>query len=157
MKYIPLTKGYWATVDDDDYERVNKLKWREQNGYAIHSKQVKGWRTIVAMHRFVLNVEKDVEAVDHINGNRLDNRKCNLRCATQAENLRNHHTWSNATGYKGVYLTRGSKSHPFVARIKAGGKSIYLGRFASEAKAAKAYNKAALKYHGEFASLNPII
>lgn len=90
---------------------------------------------------------------DHINGNQLDNRRSNLRIATKQENGRNSRKKRSGTRtrYKGVGIARGGK---FVARIKADREQIRLGRFDTEEEAARAYDAAARRYHGEFARLN---
>lgn len=161
MKNIPLSKGKFAIVDNEDYERLVAFgKWCiSVNGYAVKTFAItkpdgKKSSMTVRMHRIVINAENGIE-VDHINGNCLDNRKCNLRLCTRAENSRNvkRHK-NNKNGLKGVRLHRGTKK--WEARIQAGGKGIYLGLFTCRIEAAKAYNEAAVKYHGEFARLNKI-
>jgi hypothetical protein len=101
------------------------------------------------LHRFIMDCPDDM-VVDHINHNTLDNRKCNLRVCTQSENLRNQIGTNKY--YKGVYKS----GNMFNARIKLNGKNVNLGLFDSEVDAAKAYNQAALEYHGEFALLNEV-
>jgi hypothetical protein len=105
------------------------------------------------MHRQILNAP-DSLIVDHINGNGLDNRKANIRTATYTQNScnrkkANKDTWSQ---YKGV--TFNAKRKKWKARIQVHGRKIYLGSFNAETNAAKAYDKAAKKYHKEFAALN---
>jgi hypothetical protein len=88
--------------------------------------------------------------IDHINGDRTDNRFCNLRNATRAENARNTKLYNtNKSGYKGVCF-RPSKQK-FAAHAWANGRQIYLGLFATAEDAAAAYANFALKHHGEFA------
>jgi hypothetical protein len=91
--------------------------------------------------------------IDHINHNGLDNRKANLRLATPAQNSRNRRPVGRGSSqYKGVSYRK--TDGVFIADIRAGRKRIYLGCFKREIEAAKAYDTAAKKYHGEFASLN---
>lgn len=91
--------------------------------------------------------------VDHINGNRSDNRIVNLRLASNSENLRNRRKpRNNSSGHKGVSWI--SRYQIWQATIKFDGKNKYLGRFATREEAAEAYGKAALRYHGEFANLD---
>ncbi len=93
--------------------------------------------------------------VDHINGNRLDNRKCNLRLATRSQNLQNSRKRTGCSSrFKGVNWLGQNKR--WRARIKVFGKEIALGCFISELEAAEAYNKAAKEHFGDFAKLNEI-
>lgn len=161
MKQIPLTKGKFAIVDDDDYDRLMGIgKWRvDAYGYAVKTKRYRKengkWsNTNIIMHRLIANA-KSGQFVDHINLNKLDNRKSNLRLCSRTENNRNIGLPKNNTsGYKGVtfFRLRGK----FMAQITVNRKNIYLGYFEDPKDAAKAYNEAALKYYGEFANLNQI-
>jgi hypothetical protein len=102
------------------------------------------------MHRFILDPPEDRE-VDHINHNRLDNQKFNLRVCTKEENQYNAVLRKdNKSGYKGVYL----KGDKWYTSIVYAGKQIYLGRFLTAKEGALAYNEAAKKYYGNFAKLN---
>jgi hypothetical protein len=93
------------------------------------------------------------DLIDHINGNRADNRICNLRLATAQENSRNRKRPSNNTsGHKGVSWI--GHYQGWQATIKFDGKNKFLGRFPTAEEAADAYNKAALQHHGEFAKLD---
>ena len=106
------------------------------------------------MHRQILKVPDDM-FVDHINRNSLDNRKANLRPATPSQNVRNRAKNTNRTytsKYKGVTWNRCIK--PWRAHIHFNHKLISLGSFDDEIRAAKAYDRAARRYHGEFAVLN---
>ena len=98
MKEIPLTQGAVAYVDDEDYERINAKNWSinpQGAGYAVR----KGVRNLgeprtVEMHREILSAPRGT-IIDHINGNSLDNRKCNLRfCDTQKKRLQSEETTS---------------------------------------------------------------
>ena len=106
------------------------------------------------LHRLVIDAKKG-EYVDHINGDTLDNRRCNLRICTNSENLRNSKTRiDNTSGYKGVSYKKERKK--YIAYININKKRIFLGYYNSKIDAAKAYNIGAKKYHGEFARLNKI-
>jgi hypothetical protein len=159
MKRIPLTRGKFALVDDDDYEDLSRFKWctlvDDGRAYACRQERQKdGRQKKVFMHRQIAGIGQSHE-VDHVNGDGLDNRRSNLRPCTHAENMRNrtrHH--NNKSGYKGV--SRVSRKHVVKWRASIGlnGKHIHLGYFATKVAAAKAYNTAALKYFGHFAQLN---
>ena len=148
MKYIQLTQGKFALVDDEDFENVNHFKWfYEKSGYACRRKSGRSIR----MHRFITNAPENME-VDHINGNGLDNRQENLRICTHKENIRNAKVRKdNTSGYKGVYWHRLAKK--WQARVFFNGKHISLGYFDTKDKAANAYNQAAKQYFGDFIRL----
>lgn len=104
------------------------------------------------MHRVVMDCPGD-KLIDHINGDKLDNRKSNLRFATQSENMRNRKIAARTkSGYKGVWFN--SKRNKYIAYIKYKGQSKVLGSFDSAIEAARTYNVYAQKYWGEFARLN---
>ena len=104
---IPLTKGLFAIVDDEDLEELNKFKWCVTfNGakyYACRMPSRKlGKRKVILMHRQLTNAPPGMD-VDHINGNPLDNRRENLRVCSHADNQKNTNRRSrNKSGYKGV-------------------------------------------------------
>ena len=99
-----------AIIDSEDISKVKNLKWRmDINKYVINS------NNNTSIHRRILNTNK---MVDHINGNRLDNRKCNLRICNHSQNQMN-------VNYKGVY----QKGNRYIAKIKIHGKAIHLGIF----------------------------
>ncbi len=157
---IPLTKGKFAIVDPDDYYRLCIYKWHvTSNGsptfYAKCYTRIKEQSKLcsVYMHRIIMNAP-DHMVVDHINHNGLDNRRANLRLATKAQNNFNLNKTTRKTfsRYKGAYYNRRCKL--WYSRIRVGGKSKSLGYFKDETAAAKAYDQAAKKYHGKFASLN---
>jgi hypothetical protein len=105
------------------------------------------------MHRLIIKAP-DGLVVDHINYNGLDNRKANLRLATLKQNSRHVIRTMNpgSSKYKGVsWYTR---DKVWAVKIMVDGKTIRIGYFRNEIEAAKAYDKAAKKYHGEFAALN---
>lgn len=166
MKKIPLTRGQFAIVDDIDYERLSAYKWHAREAprtwYAGRSINKPGLpRRSVLMHREVLGAAKGV-GVDHINHNGLDNRRSNLRLATQKDNSRNQRKGKRASScFKGVYVMKGAKRNRYRACIRDGAQrpdGTYslrsLGCFESEGDAARAYDEAAAQSFGEFAALN---
>ncbi len=159
MKKIPLTQGKFALVDDEDYDFLMQWKWcyaKDKNaGYAVRSSTKKeGYKRTILMHREILKLHGLAQG-DHRFGNRLDNRKKNLRPATHAQNMCNRlPTGKGTSRYKGVSWSK--TSIKWKSAIAVGGKDYHLGYFPKdkEVEAAKAYNVAALKYHGKFARLN---
>jgi hypothetical protein len=165
MEKIELSNGMVAFVDDEDYDRLAGYNWQHLNGYAIRRKHIKyeNGKAITKryrMHREIMGTPMGFET-DHINGNRLDNRKANLRICNSSQNKANKGLGrNNTTGYKGVIIakrTRDKKAYPFIrARITVNKKQVWLGCYKTFQEAAEAYNKAAIKYFGEFANLNVI-
>lgn len=149
MKQIPLTKGLSALVDDEDYEELMKFKWcAHSHGYAKRDEGGRKSKRVIYMHRVVARAMEG-DHVDHINGNKLDNTRANLRICTHQENCCNRGVQSNNTsGAKGVSLLKSTGR--YMARIKQYGKSKYLGVFATPEEANAAYAKAAKEHFGEF-------
>lgn len=144
-KKIPLSKGKFAIVDNEDFERVKSINWHFINGYADNSR-------FGFLHRFILNY-KGLLMVDHINGNPLDNRKSNLRLVTRAQNLMNTKPQVNKSSkYKGVYFSKNTKK--WISRIIKDGVHYSLGVFTNEIEAAKTYDEKAIELFGEYARLN---
>jgi hypothetical protein len=155
FRRIPLTRGLYAIVDVEDYERVSKYKWyvrigpRSNTYYAARTEN----RKPVSMHRFIMNAPTKMY-VDHKNGNGWDNRRANLRLADSFQSAMNKPKRRNAriSRYKGV--KRNKWSRRWYAEINYERKRIYLGTYDTEEQAARAYDRAARKYHKEFARLN---
>lgn len=153
MKTINLTQQRFAIVDDDDYERLNKYKWRYSTGYAMRAIYVKGKKQIgILMHREIINARVGME-VDHINRDRLDNRKSNLRECTRLQNEYNKTVPGGTSKYKGV--SKGYKDS-WNVQIRFNGKNHSIGSYKSEEEAARKYNEYALIHQGEFAVLNDV-
>lgn len=153
MKEIPLTQGKVALVDDADYHGLIQYTWtairRKRSWYA----QASDGGEKILMHRLLM--EFPDKEVDHKNGVGTDNRRDNLRLASRKQNNQNNQKHADGSSqYKGVSWSKERKR--WLACIKIDRKTIYLGRYASEAEAAHAYNQAAQTAWGEFARLNPI-
>lgn len=156
---LVLTKGFFTVIDIEDYSQVIDRNWhvvgRNKDGmYAATWSYLSGLRGILKMHNLILPPPNGM-VVDHKNCNSLDNRRCNLRLATQQQNQFNKRGKSHSTSkFKGVSW-RPSRGH-WRAMIFVDGKDVYLGSSRCEVKAAKLYNEAAKKHYGEFAWTNPV-
>jgi len=152
MKRIPLTQGKFALVDDEDYDFLMQWKWSYSHGYAYRCPwdKEKGRQFYLSMHRLVAKTPEGMKT-DHKNGNRLDNRKINLRICESHENSRNQGLSSRSkTGFKGVRFRR----NKWVAEMFFNKKHRHLGTFDNPVEAAKAYDVAARLFYGEFARTN---
>jgi hypothetical protein len=159
MKEIKLTRGMSAIVDDEDFETLNQFKWFSQKGgdtyYAVRSEYGEGKRKAILMHRLILGIKDPKIGADHKNGNGLDNQRYNLRPCTKSQNGANQKVRSGGgSKYKGVSWNAGYMA--WGASIRYKGKLIHIAFYTREIDAAKAYNKRALYYFGEFAQLNII-
>ena len=130
--------GHAALVDAADFDWLNQWRWQFASGYAVRSTWRNGKRVMYRMHREILGLRFDdgLEA-DHINLDRLDNRRENLRIVTPAQNKQN--TRSRPRGrsrFRGVYWHAANQK--WVAQVRLNGKSNYLGSFSDEAEAAGA-------------------
>jgi hypothetical protein len=159
MKQIPLTKGQFALVDDEDFEFLNQWKWNAYKSkysyYARRSaKKSDGAhyknRNVIFMHNVILGTKNGLVG-DHKDGNGLNNQRENLRMATRSQNTANKRAYGKSK-YLGVYFD--TTARKWRATIKNNDKVLCLGRFYLEEDAAKAYDKKAIEIHGEFANLN---
>jgi hypothetical protein len=154
-RLIPLTQGQFAKVDAADYEWLSQWGWYAawseftETFYALRKLNINGKRTSRSMHREVAGLAMgDKTLCDHRSGDTLDNRRSNLRYATNAQNCRNAKVRKdNSSGFKGVHVVGGR----FVARIQVDGKRISLGMWDTAEEAYKNYCEAAAKFHGDFA------
>lgn len=151
MKYITLTQSKVAIVDDEDFEWLSQWKWYVSKGYAVRSSRLgeAPKRTTISMHSQIIKRPKKAE-IDHISGNKLDNRRTNLRLVTRTQNSMNRDKLSNNTsGHRGVYWN--SMWRRWEAFIRENGTKHYLGRYRNIEKAIEARNKAEDRYFGEYA------
>lgn len=155
MKVIKLSKGKYAKVDDCDFDMLNKFNWcLVGKGYAYRVKIEKGKRTNVQMHRVVIGTPKGYDT-DHINGDKLDNRRSNLRICTRSQNIMNQPKYQKGLSkFRGVYFHK--SSNKWTSSTSMNGKRIFLGYFATEEEAAKAYNMKTKELYGNFAYSNKI-
>jgi hypothetical protein len=155
---IPLTKGQVALVDADDFVRISQHSWRAEwsytnkTFYAVRRETVEGKRVRIPMAAEVLRIGLPLVG-DHITHITLDNRKSNLRVATDAQNRRNKRKYTtNTSGYKGVSFSK--RENMWVANIMIDGKYKHLCYSSDKALAARIYDKKAYEVYGEFAFLN---
>lgn len=148
---IPISnrESQYFKIDDEDYDLISKYTWCISNGGYITT-SIK--RKTVRLHRLLLGlVTDDGNIVDHIDCDKCNNCRDNLRLCSKSENNRNVRKPStNMSGFKGV----SKHANKWVARICLDGKSRHLGLYSDIIEAAKAYDKAALELHKEFARLN---
>jgi len=140
--------------DIEDFDKIKNYKWHINKTYNTYRVWAQIKRKTMYMHKIILNNE--IKDIDHINGNGLDNRKCNLRACNKSQNGMNRGApSSNTSGYKGVYYKKRDKK--WVAFISVNGKHYNGGSFKDINMAAVKYNEMAIKYHGEYARLNEVI
>lgn len=156
---VKLKTGQIVLIDDEDFEKLNHgLGWQlNRDGLVYWKFRVEGKTKAKGIHRVVMDAPKGVE-VDHINGNRFDNRKCNLRLVNRSQNAMNRGPQSNRQHgypYKGIRLfKREGLKKCWQAHIKVNGKTISGGYFETALEASKKYDELARIHHGEFAKLN---
>jgi hypothetical protein len=150
MRTIALAGKYKhleVKLDDEDYYRfVMYSIYHQTKGYAV----IYRGGTLILLHRLIVNAPKGKD-VDHINGNKLDNRRCNLRVCSRGINVQNQKSWAKS-GYKGV----NKNGNYWQANIYYDKKRQFLGNFKTIEQAAVAYNEAAYSLYGEHAQLNVV-
>lgn len=149
-KEVILTQGYVAIIDESDFVLVSQYKWqvvhRRHTKYAKRAYRLHGEVKTEYMHVTIMG-EK---GIDHVDGNGLNNRRSNLRKASQHQNNGNYIKRKGKSKYKGVCWDQGK----WKAAISRGCEKYHSGRFENEEDAARAYDVAAKDYFGEFANLN---
>jgi len=146
MRQIKLTKGKYAIVDDSDFDYLNQFKWYFDGRYAMRNGIQKNYkRKHIWMHRLINQTSKDKET-DHINRNKLDNRRINLRTVTRNGNQWNRDKYrTNTSGYKGIMWHKATQK--WLAQIKVNSKHIHLGIYDDIQKALLARRKGEELYH----------
>ncbi|MFH1370155.1 MAG: HNH endonuclease [Planctomycetota bacterium] len=158
FRRIYLGEGEWTILDPKDYYRYSNFKWTiNGNGRKFYAtrflKMGPGKTKMLRLHREIMKAPKGL-LVDHRNCNTLDNRRENLRLATHAQNVCNRSKTRSKTTSQFIGVSYNKIRRNWKAQVNHQRKTVFIGRFDSEIDAAKAYDKAAVKYHGEFARLN---
>jgi len=154
--------GTFALVDEQDYDHLNGWKWYWSHGYAVrrcthgemleHSDILR--QKMIRMHQVILPSVAPLQT-DHKNGDRLDNRRCNLRVVTIGQNAMNREKLNrNKSGFTGVFFCSWLKKNPWRAQIgvltDGKKKQMHLGVYATAEEASAAYEAAAVKVFGEY-------
>lgn len=148
VRVIPLSGGGYAWVDVADYEWLNQYHWRLLNGYPSRREKNRE----VLMHRQIMEPPAD-KVVDHIDGNRCNACRANLRICTRNENQFNQRKRRNGLSrFKGVTFNK--QVGKWAAHYRLNGRLHHLGYFEDEVEAARAYDYAAIQHFGEFACVN---
>ena len=140
--------GHQFMIDNDDFDRIKERHWTYSEGYWSTYIKIDGKRMRVGMHTFIMQ-PKDGYVIDHVDRNRSNNRKYNLRQATVSQNSMNRTFKKNNSGITGVRLDK--KCNKWRAVITLNQKSIWLGEYADKDDAIKARLLAEAKYFGDFA------
>lgn len=153
MKHIQLTQGQVAIVDDEDYDELSRFSWYVDNkGYAQRNQNEVTPRTTIRMHQQILGVIPGMQ-IDHLNRNRLDNQRTNLRYISPVNQARNvGMKKNNSSGFKGVSWW--SKTGKWRAYITFERKPITIGYFFAKVDAARAYDEKAKELFGQYALTN---
>lgn len=152
LKNIKREIVAYAEIDDEDFDLISNYSWHMMKGYVVASVYLNKKRKNVYLHRIINNTPDGLET-DHIDRDKLNNKKENLRTATRKENVINCNRKRKAK-FRGTCFIQ--KRNKWIASIRVDGVVKYLGIFDNELIAANTYNINATKYHGEFAILNVI-
>lgn len=145
---VTLKGGEVALVDEEDLPLIGDRRWYLGGGYALAWSRGRG--DTVLMHRLIIGAKKG-QRVDHINGDRLDNRRANLRICNASQNAANNPkpNRDNASGVRGVYWHE--KKKRWRAAIMKDGRKVMLGSYVTIHEAARAYREARERLFGDFA------
>lgn len=143
--HFSTSKGEPFVVDEQDADAVSRYTWCvSAKGYLVANIRGK----VTKLHRYILNPERN-EIIDHRNGNKMDNRRCNLRICTNTENVRNCRTSkNNVIGIKGVKVTPAGK---YNSSITVDGKKVHIGNYDTVQEAINAREAAEMNLFGEYA------
>jgi hypothetical protein len=148
---IVKLKNGLETIIDDEFAYLNDYEWDFGTGYAY----TKIGKDYIAMQNMILPNDNKKLVIDHINRDKLDNRKSNLRLATKSQNVANSKLYkTNTSGFRGVTFDKANDK--WLASIKHNGIYIALGRYEDVEEAAIQYDVAAIQLFGEFSNLNMI-
>jgi len=156
MKQIPLTKGMVATVSNQWFKKLSKVKWYAQKcGLHYYAARRDRAGRLILMHRVIMGATAR-QVVDHRDLCGLNNLRRNLRLASHSQNHGNQKKYSGrfTSRFKGVCRSNANDYNPWIAYITVDSKRRYLGYHSTPEKAARAYNKAARHLFGPFALLN---
>ena len=160
MKEIKISRGLTTVVDDSDYERLSKIKWSaspdKRTVYVIgHGRDDSGSRITIRMHREILNLKDSKIQVDHIDGNGLNNQKCNLRLCSPVENSRNSRGHRGSLSkYTGVTYSGRPNHKKWIAQIMIDRRNIHISMHNTEIEAAIARDRFVLDNNLQFYRLN---
>lgn len=145
--YLKMKNNYECIIDTEDLEKIKIYNWNYNNTYYVIATKRK---TYIAIHRLIMDFPKEI---DHINGNKFDNRKCNLRIVTRQQNIFNSiKRKNNRSGFKGISFDKESGKYKVVITIS--GKRHDFGRYKTPEEAGEVYKKASLKLHKEYSVFN---
>lgn len=150
---IPLSKGYFSTIDREDFERVSQHKWTAlKTPWTVYARRTwvgpEGKQHSMYLHRFIMQAEKGIE-IDHRDSNGLNNVRSNLRFATKSDNSQSQKKKkSNTSGHKGVRFNKQARS--WVAFIGANNTQYHLGSFKTKQEAIAARIAAGNLLHKDF-------
>lgn len=156
FRELSLNHGCVALVDADDYIWLKNYKWSTDAASLDPARKQYVWASIQGevwrLHRLIMGVPRTgrLTQVDHINGDTLDNRRCNLRVCTPSENACNSTAHRPRRGYRGVTEYKGR----FSVQIMKDGVRYDFGFFDDAETAARFRDRAAINLHGDFAALN---
>jgi hypothetical protein len=146
VRAIPLTQGQVTIIDPEDYEKVSSFK-------LCVAKRNRCWYVTTSSRTYLHKYLTGFPRTDHHNNDGLDNRRVNLRKATQSQNTANSRKHLDGiTPFKGVSCHQNTRK--WRAYIWDGTKQIHLGYFDKDTDAAHAYDEAAIHLHGEYAKTN---